>query len=99
VSKPIIPDGLTPALHHPDYYQTDGGLNAWTVIKEFDLDYWRGSMVAYLLRMGRKPGESELDDMRKVYTFAAERVKQLEEEVRRVIGSDLPTNSNHGAPY
>lgn len=80
-----------PAEYHPEYYQTENGLDPWSVIKAFQLDYWRGSMVAYLLRMGDKPGDSELEDMRKVYTFAAERLRQLENEaypVRHIVGSE-----------
>jgi len=70
--------------YHPHYYQTESGIQPWDVIKTFNLDYWRGSMVAYLCRMGQKPGNSELDDMRKVYTFAAERIRQLETEAAPV---------------
>jgi hypothetical protein len=83
-----------PGELHPDYYQTASGLDPWAVIKMFELDYWRGSMVAYLLRMGRKPGNSELEDMRKVYTFAAERLRQLEEEAypeRHIVGDEHGT--------
>jgi len=64
--------------YHPHYYQTESGMDPWDVIKAFNLDYWGGTMVAYLCRAGRKPGESELSDLRKVLTFAGERIRQLE---------------------
>jgi hypothetical protein len=66
---------------HPDYYKTDSGLEPWDVIKAFELDYWRGSVVAYLLRAGRKFNENELVDLEKAYTFLAERIRQLKVEL------------------
>ena len=69
-----------PDEHHPEYYRSESGLEPWDVIKAFKLDYWRGEMVAYLLRAGVKPGSTEYDDLRKVYTICLERLRQLEKE-------------------
>jgi hypothetical protein len=68
----------------PEYYKTESGLEPWDVIKAFRLDYWRGNAVAYLLRAGRKPGDSggngAISDIRKAYTFLGERLRMLDEE-------------------
>ena len=82
---------------HPEYYQTESGLEPWDVIRAFHLDYWRGTAVAYLLRAGRKPdsegGNGAIDDIRKAWTFLGERLRDLEKEaypLHVVRGSDLP---------
>lgn len=51
------------------------------VIETNRLDYWKGSVVAYLLRAGRKFNENELVDLEKAYTFLAERIRQLKVEL------------------
>src|SRR5271167_701756 len=49
--------GDAPSELHPSYYQTASGLDPWDVVKAFNLDYWRGTAVVYLLRAGRKFGD------------------------------------------
>jgi hypothetical protein len=66
--------------HHPEYYQTESGMEPWDVIKTFNLDYWRATAVVYLCRAGSKPGNPEIDDIRKAYTFLGERLRQLDRE-------------------
>lgn len=85
------------AEFHPEYYQTQNGLEPWDVIRAFHLDYWRGNAVSYLLRAGRKGGDDggngAIDDIRKAWTFLGERLRELEREQNPeyvVQGSDIP---------
>jgi hypothetical protein len=65
---------------YPDYYTGgEDDLEPWDVIKAFNLDYWRATALVYVIRAGRKPGNSEADDLRKAYTFLGERLDQLAE--------------------
>ena len=49
----------------PTYYRAPRGtLTAADVIDGWGLDYWTGSVVAHVLRAGRKPGETRLDALR-----------------------------------
>ncbi len=63
---------------HPDYYQTVSGIQAWDVIKAFSLDYWKGTVLAYICRAGLKGDEYE--DLRKAWTVLGERLSELEKE-------------------
>lgn len=63
---------------HPEYYQTESGMQPWDVIKAFRLDYWKGTVVAYLCRAGRKSATSEIEDVRKAWTFLGEHLRELE---------------------
>ncbi len=50
------------------------------VVAAWRLCWWLGNCLKYLCRRGTKPGESELDDLRKARWFLDERIKQLEAE-------------------
>lgn len=54
-----------PPLH---YISTDG-LQPWDVISQFELDYWAGNVVKYMLRAGKKNGESTLKDLKKARNY------------------------------
>ena len=43
----------------PLYYRA-GEVDVADVVNAFQLDYWCGSVVAHVLRAGRKPGETRL---------------------------------------
>jgi hypothetical protein len=63
----------------PPQYYTRGSIEPWHVIADWGLDYWLGTVVAYLQRAGHKPGCSELDDLLKARATLNERIRQLEE--------------------
>ena len=44
----------------PPYYRA-GTVDVADVINAFGLDYWCGSVVAHVLRAGRKPGETRAE--------------------------------------
>lgn len=47
-------------MQSPAYYYR-GGVDTADVIDAYDLNYWRGSAVAHILRAGHKPQETEED--------------------------------------
>lgn len=76
--------------YHPDYYQTEN-MEPWDIIKEFQLNYWTGTAVSYLCRAGKKPGEPEINDIRKAYTFLSEYLRYLETNSQAARESPGPT--------
>ncbi|MFD8117039.1 DUF3310 domain-containing protein [Streptomyces microflavus] len=49
----------------PAHYQNDTGMQPWDIWKAFDLDPWQANAIKYLLRAGRKDGESTTKDLKK----------------------------------
>lgn len=50
----------------PSYYLGKSGkLQPVDIIEDFDLSYHRGTALVYIVRAGRKPGESEAKDLKK----------------------------------
>jgi hypothetical protein len=56
---------VTPKVSNPESYYRRGGMEVKGIIKAFDLGYNVGTAVAYLLRAGKKPGNSFIDDVTK----------------------------------
>lgn len=53
---------------NPDHYKT-ALVEVWDYIHQNELDYFKGNILKYVIRAGRKPGESELDDLLKAKTY------------------------------
>lgn len=61
-----------------DHY-LDHGCQPWDIIEDWDLDFWEGNALKYLLR--RKPGVSRAEDLRKAIHYlerAAERAEDAQ---------------------
>ena len=52
----------------PRYYN-DSKISPFDVIDDWQLDFYAGSILKYLKRAGKKPGEYRLKDLRKVKTY------------------------------
>lgn len=52
----------------PLHYKTSG-IEVWDYIHQNDLCYFKGNILKYIVRAGSKPGESELDDLRKASVY------------------------------
>jgi len=52
----------------PDHYTT-GRIETWDFIIDKDLDFLLGNVVKYVVRAGRKDGESRQDDLIKAATY------------------------------
>lgn len=58
----------------PAHYQGD---KVMKIIEDFDLDLCKGTAVKYILRAGKKEGESEKDDLMKALWYLERRLLQL----------------------
>lgn len=63
----------------PAHYR-DCPVPAVVVVDAWRLDFYLGQVVKYIQRRGTKPGESELDDLRKARWYLNYRIAQLEKE-------------------
>lgn len=59
----------------PLHYQGDYVMR---VIEDFRLDFCDGTVVKYLLRAGKKPGESSLRDHKKASWYLNRKIRQLQ---------------------
>lgn len=70
-----------PSAYDPPPKHYDGGaIDAWAVWDAFDLDPWAAALTKYILRAGKKEGESKLKDLRKARNYLA---YMIEREERR----------------
>lgn len=53
----------------PNHYNGGNGLDVWTIWQAYELDAWEGALVKYILRSGKKAGESRLKDYRKALNY------------------------------
>lgn len=44
-----------------DHYRIESGVQPWDVIEAFQLDFWEGTALKYLLRYRRKNGREDLE--------------------------------------
>lgn len=63
----------------PQHYKTKG-IEVWDYIHQNDLCYFKGNVLKYLIRAGSKPGESELDDLRKANVYLNKLISIIENE-------------------
>lgn len=74
--------GLTMNDQDADSYQIDGehyrknAISPWMIIESYDLDFFEGSALAYLLR--RKPGISRATDLRKCAHYLHKCIERAE---------------------
>jgi len=65
----------------PQHYKTKG-IEVWDYIQQNKLCYFKGNILKYLIRAGSKPGESELDDLRKASVYLDKLISIKEHESR-----------------
>ena len=63
-------------IEQPEHYQGRNGMSANDVIRAFKLNFALGNVVKYVLRAGRKPDESDLDDLDKALWYLRDEYKQ-----------------------
>lgn len=64
----------------PKYYTDQGQYAPNLIIEHYDLNFHLGNTLKYVLRAGKKPGESKLDDLRKAQWYLNRQV-ELEEQL------------------
>lgn len=70
------------SVNHPKHYIGKSGLEVNDIIEDFGLGkgFRLGSAIKYILRAGKKPGESSIKDIKKAIMFLQEEIKYLEKE-------------------
>jgi hypothetical protein len=62
-------------VDHPDHYQATG-MEAIDVIEAYNLNFSLGSAIKYILRAGKKPGESSIEDLNKAIWYLQREVER-----------------------
>lgn len=66
-------------INRPSHYITPSGLESVDVLEAFELNFHRGTAVAYILRAGKKGGTAEeLKDLRKAYRWLGREINRLQ---------------------
>ena len=73
---------LSMTKQNPQHYKTNG-IEVWDYIHQNDLCYFKGNVLKYIIRAGAKPGESELDDLRKASVYLNKLISIKENEKPR----------------
>lgn len=75
----LFPTTISMNKQDPQHYKTNG-IEVWDYIHQNDLCYFKGNVLKYLIRAGSKPGESELDDLRKASVYLNKLISIIENE-------------------
>lgn len=62
-------------INNPKHYQSQGGLEAITVIEAFDLNFNLGNAIKYVLRAGKKG--SKVQDLDKAIWYIKREIENL----------------------
>lgn len=68
----------TPYDPPPSHYDGKDGIDPWAIWKAFDLDPWEAALTKYILRSGKKEGESKLKDLKKARNYLAYLIEREE---------------------
>ena len=63
-----------------DYYQTESVYEPFKIIRHFNLNFFEGNVLKYLLRAGKKNSATRLEDLRKANTYLASEIEQTKKE-------------------
>lgn len=64
------------AINHPAYY-TDGKIEVSDFIADKNLNFFRGNVVKYVARAGKKNAETEVDDLQKARWYIDREIERL----------------------
>jgi len=79
VDAPSPGETVDPAVQHPAHYGGDTTYEVIKVIEAWGLGFVLGNVVKYVARAGKKPGNSELQDLKKARDYINKRIEKLEE--------------------
>lgn len=71
--------GVYEKINHPDHYQSNK-FEVIEIIEAFRLEFSLGSVVKYVLRAGKKPQESALEDLSKALWFLQNEIERIQRE-------------------
>ena len=73
---------------NPDHYFTSTGAEVIDITE--DMSFCLGNVVKYCQRAGKKPGESNLDDLNKALWYLQREIRRLEQNEQ-----EQPTSPNY----
>ena len=65
------------AINHPAYY-TDGKIEVSDFIADKNLNFFRGNVVKYVTRAGKKDSSKEVEDLKKAAWYIGREIERLE---------------------
>lgn len=65
-------------VDHPKHYN-QGGIELVNIVDSYQLGFYEGNIVKYMIRSGKKPGNSKLQDLKKAQWYLNYLIKSLEE--------------------
>ena len=63
-------------VNHPAYY-TDGSIEVSDFIADKNLNFFRGNVVKYVARAGKKNAETEVEDLQKARWYIDREIERL----------------------
>lgn len=70
-----VKDSHKEAVDHPDHYQGQG-IEVIDIIDSFELDFYRGNIVKYILRADKK--DNEVEDLKKAKWYLEKLIAKME---------------------
>lgn len=65
-------------MHNSEYYGKDNPFEPIKVIDHYELNFSLGNVIKYVLRAGKKDGESKLKDLTKAKDYLEHEIQKLE---------------------
>ncbi len=78
--RKVIEESTREVVEDDDYYEGKNGTEAIDIIEEFELGFCLGNVVKYVLRAGKKVGNTELEDLDKARWYLERYIGLLKEE-------------------
>jgi len=70
-----VKDRSKQSVDHPDHYQGQG-IEVIDIIDSFELDFYRGNIVKYILRADKK--QNEIEDLKKAKWYIDKLIQKME---------------------
>ena len=67
----------TDTINHPSYY-TDGKIEVSDFIADKNLNFFRGNVVKYVARAGKKDPSKEIEDLKKAQWYIGREIERVE---------------------
>lgn len=64
-------------VDHPKHYN-QGGIELVNIVDSYQLGFYEGNIVKYMIRSGKKPGNSKLQDLKKAQWYLNYLIKLLD---------------------
>lgn len=65
----------------PQYYNKEN-MSVCDIIDEYELDFYKGNIIKYVLRSGKKDSNSEIQDITKAMKYCSLLIERLERKKR-----------------